>query len=499
MYKLLVVDDEKLIRQGLVDYVDWSRHGITVAGTAADGTTALELAVKNPPDIILSDIKMATMDGIELLKALRAHGIRSEIIFISAYSRFEDAQEALRYGAFDYILKPIEEAKLLQVVGRCVQKLEERSARLASDGGGRPVLCDEASNIVLCVIDEEHGDSLGSRIRTHLSRQNGCQVETKVWDRTHAASYLVASSIACPADALRDLVMSAARHVASTPSGQEPPRERVGLSGAYGPSSGHPDRMRAEAEVALLCPIEVGEPGIRDYMGVSQQLPAHDEHYDEIGVLTAGLVDDDTSLVDEALAAVWRGMIDEGLTTNRDVARSRMRDLLDGVCERLAGANQFFSRPPDMDTDSLREAYDDAGGLLEIGELTQRSISRLRAYLDDSPVRRASKLVTSAMSYIETHISRTLSLQEVADQLAITPGYLSRIFGEESGQSFSRYVLACRIAAAKEQLADPRLRIQDIARNSGYSDLAHFSRVFKAETGLTPSQYRKVSGHVNLS
>jgi two-component system response regulator YesN len=106
---MLIVDDEYIILDSLKTLMNWESIGVEVTGTADNGAAAIDMAIKMQPDIILSDISMPYISGLEMLETLRRNKINTEVIFITAYGKFEYAQEAIRYGAFDYILKPIDE------------------------------------------------------------------------------------------------------------------------------------------------------------------------------------------------------------------------------------------------------------------------------------------------------------------------------------------------------------------------------------------------------
>lgn len=112
--------------------MDWQSMGVEVAGVAEDGQSGIKLIFEKKPDIVISDIKMPGMDGIEMLKAMRNANISSEVIFISAYSNFEYAQNAVKFGAFDYILKPVEEEVLVNTVIRCINKINKSRGSVKS-------------------------------------------------------------------------------------------------------------------------------------------------------------------------------------------------------------------------------------------------------------------------------------------------------------------------------------------------------------------------------
>lgn len=126
MIKLMVVDDEHWIREGLKRTIDWSSHGIQFIGDAEDGCKALELIEAHVPEIIISDIKMPTMDGMDLMEEIKKRGIDTKVIFISGFSDFEYAQKAVKLGAFDYILKPVEEPILLEIIERCISEIKQK-------------------------------------------------------------------------------------------------------------------------------------------------------------------------------------------------------------------------------------------------------------------------------------------------------------------------------------------------------------------------------------
>lgn len=126
MIKVLVVDDEVFVRRGIVMETDWKALGCEVVAEASNGREGLEAVHRFLPDIIISDIRMPEMDGIDFLKALRKESNDVPLIFLSAYSEFEYAKQALRYYAFDYLLKPFEDGELEACVKRVIEEIESK-------------------------------------------------------------------------------------------------------------------------------------------------------------------------------------------------------------------------------------------------------------------------------------------------------------------------------------------------------------------------------------
>ena len=127
MIKVLIVDDEMLVRYGLFTTIDWESYGFEIVGDAKNGKVALELVNELQPDIIISDIRMPIMDGLEFICELKNRGIEKEVVILSGYDDFNYAKKALEYGASAYLLKPIENDELINVLLKLKNKLENRN------------------------------------------------------------------------------------------------------------------------------------------------------------------------------------------------------------------------------------------------------------------------------------------------------------------------------------------------------------------------------------
>lgn len=140
MWKVLVVDDEAFVRRGIVMEIDWASLGCMVAAEASNGLEGLEAVRKYSPDLIICDIRMPKMNGIDMLKQLRQEGSRIPVIFLTAYSEFEYARDALKLLAADYILKPFEDGELEAAVLRVKKNLdlEQERERNAGSENGEP-------------------------------------------------------------------------------------------------------------------------------------------------------------------------------------------------------------------------------------------------------------------------------------------------------------------------------------------------------------------------
>ena len=125
MLKVLIAEDEEMIRKGIVLTVDWAALGCVVVGEASNGVEALAAAERNAPDLIITDLKMPQMDGIELLRTLRERGDPVSVIILTAYDTFSYVQSALRLGAVDYLLKPFHDGDLEDAVTRVRKRITD--------------------------------------------------------------------------------------------------------------------------------------------------------------------------------------------------------------------------------------------------------------------------------------------------------------------------------------------------------------------------------------
>ena len=136
MLKVVVVEDEELVRKGIVLTVDWAGAGCAVVGEAANGEEGLEVIRRYRPDLIVTDIRMPKLDGIEMLRRLREEGNRAHVVFLTAYSDFSYAQSALKLGAADYLLKPFHDGELEETIAR----IRSRAQAAAPAAPAAPVL-----------------------------------------------------------------------------------------------------------------------------------------------------------------------------------------------------------------------------------------------------------------------------------------------------------------------------------------------------------------------
>lgn len=133
MYQLVIVDDEPWVLSGLEELIEWENFGFTITGKYTDPADALNQIRRIKPDVVITDIRMPGMSGIELIGALKEENIDAQVVLISAYRDFEAAREGIRYGACQYILKPFDQEEVEETMGLVSKRLQDRSSHIALD------------------------------------------------------------------------------------------------------------------------------------------------------------------------------------------------------------------------------------------------------------------------------------------------------------------------------------------------------------------------------
>ncbi|WP_164545444.1 response regulator [Paenibacillus albus] len=533
MLNLLIVDDEKRTRDGLKMCLPWSEFGIGEIREADDGHTALEVALAFKPDIILSDIRMPTMTGIELARRVQAELPRCKFVFISGYADKEYLKAAIQLKAVSFIEKPISVAELKGCIGSVTdacrqeaeqhQRLADSAAKLESSIGmlqrdyavqlaqGSPdadymgLLLAESSfrlpsdgNYVSVLFHlhsalgpdspPEHAAALRASLDAALANEFGRQRITTYVAGTIDGTRLVAHLQLTPSLSLNDLRASADRIEAD-------------FAGRCGKSSGHqlfagiglPVRGTAQLhrsyQTALTAVRQVFFLG-SSRTAIFEEQPAggaalpSDRLMREFGPLVHSC----DHAVFPFIAALARDIRGHAVVSVDDVKMLFYKLLLLLYDE---AHNKFLGRyMEDRKEEYLWHRVADSGTLQELLTFLE---SEVRAYLVAvASVGVQSRVVHETIRYIERHYqSGGFTISDIASYLQLTPAYLSQIFKKDTGQTINDYMNAYKVERAKELLAGRGVKLVEVAALSGYNDAKYFTKTFKRITGITPSEYRE--------
>ena len=534
MFKVFLVEDEIVVREGIRKNIHWEQYGFIYAGDASDGELALPLIRQIQPDLIITDIKMPFMDGLELIKLVREELPRTKVVIISGYDDFSYAQQAIRMGVEQYLLKPIIKEKMVEVLIALQKKMEteqqqqEYLARFHLEAqeyetfsrrrffeqivtGGLSVseisetaktmgidLNAPSYNIVLFSLNSAGYD--GSTPESYTDSLAAVQDNVTQFIVSHPELILFRWNVTTYAvlikggqDDIAQLTDNCAQSI----------QNRCAIAGRdvdWYIASGTPvSRLSAvptcfaEASRILsyryLCPKEhiLSESSIRDFR--KNDGPETDTRKKEIdpqrirSFLSNGEGEEIDRFIDQLLQSVGEDAFSMPLFCRYLTLTAYFvaTEYLDSIGCRADSFWPLELRPKDNES-SPEEARQYA-----------RDVMRQAIELRDGESRKQQRnLLTQAINFIDKHYpDEFISLDRVAREVNISPNYFSAMFSQEVGQTFVEYLTGKRISEAKRMLRQTDKRSSEIAFAVGYKDPHYFSFVFKKVSGCTPSEYRR--------
>ncbi|MET3547490.1 two-component system response regulator YesN [Paenibacillus favisporus] len=534
--KVLIVDDEKHVREAIKLLGEWERHGITDILEAADGKLATEMIEEHAPQIVMTDMRMPRMDGTQLMEWLSGSHSGIKTIVISGYDDFDLVRHAIRHGGMDYILKPVDPAALNEALAKAVaacreEELKRRQSsrqsiemnrmrphyadKLLSDliGGhgrreeilqqlreeyGLPEQIDRCAAAVISTaqLDDELlekfarmkqllyftltniGNELLSAKRKgfafhHLA--NPEEIVLLLWDDSMPMSSLLE-------DIHRGIDATLHRSVHIGAGSFQPFPE--GLASSYQEAHRALWQRSLQDPAAWLHTLSAAGPAAPRPL----RLSAHEEQF-RLAALS-GSREQISAAVDGWMQAV------------RQLDRVTPEQLVQWNAEWDWMLKQWMDQgaeaaAPSPDKDALLELPRslplDKHGRLSYDLWTSQYEGRLTAAsrILTQKHSRENHIIHDIAAYLESHYAEDISLQEMAARFFLSREYISRRFKQEFHVNLSDFLARIRIEKAKLLLHNPQLRISQIAEMVGYQDEKYFSKVFKKQEGRTPNEFRK--------
>jgi two-component system response regulator YesN len=463
--KVLVVDDDKLVRQGLISAMPWAEFEMTVVGEASNGEKALEFLERHEVDLLLTDLAMPVMSGIELMRAVRPKYPSLYIVVLTLHQDFEYIQEALRLGAIDYIAKvQLERERFDAVLGRVHQRiLEERRSR----GAALSDVYDAGLGYALFARDGETVDPAEPLVREAPFAEAVCEeVEDGLWLWT--CGVLAAPDEAALASWSRRLGQRDGWLLLRV----------AGLSGkrrtavhrwlrayrareyfyAYEPDHGYVEATADQLASPSPDPGESVASSLRDEWLSLEWLREEEAAFaDRLRRLR------DARLPAARLSTILFVVESEWSRVFAAVPSERARPPLPEPLEHWSGAEAWFR-------DVRRWTAEATGASLYSPEV--------------------AAAVMRAIAIVKDEWNGPLLAADVAKRVNMSRSYFSQCFRDIGGKPFNEFVRALRMEKAKEYLLHTAKSIQWIAEQTGYQDEKYFSRLFREHTGLLPSEYR---------
>ncbi len=526
MYKLLIVDDEPLVQVGIKSMLDWGKLNIEVAGTAYGGRQALELIEEQLPDIVITDIKMPVMDGLELIRQCRQKygNERPFFIILTSYEDFHMVKEALTYQVTDYLVKlELTPETLGEAIGRVTGQLQASGHReMPAESIVHPFFDKFFIKLLNNLFESQEQFQLQSRdlnLDFHFGgyvccygEMTGRQADALPPDRQlalFASSMQMLKELAAKYGTCFCLSLDT-RHFALVFCYEQPGEDY------------RPDRLQEILEniretlakyynVSFRCGIGslVDNPlSVCDSYQYSRQalLNARGGHpivHFEDSFQDAGHNSFNISLFKEDLTRAFEeydaGLLARTFDTLCELFLAHPNhyvQALDGACNILFLSLSLLQDGEEIVSSFYRDTPDGYRSIYKQTNVEQvanwlTGFGRHLCHLFESRHKDyKNHIVTNVKKYINQHLTQRLTLNEVAAVFGISPNYLSQLFGRYSDTGFSEYINNCRVTEAKRLLDEGGLKVYEVAEMLGFESSFYFSKVFKKVEGISPSDYQ---------
>ncbi len=520
LFKVFLVEDEIVAREGIRDNVDWQSAGFEFCGEAPDGEMALPLLRTAKPDVLITDIRMPFMDGLQLCKIVRERMPRVKIIIISGHDEFKYAQEAIKLGVAEYILKPVTVQSMQEVLQKVAKQLEQEKKETEN----LQKLQDEIEEnratlrerfllkLVLGAISSteaiEKGEPLGMDliarfylvliIKAELSDRSEQFDYAEIQQIQQIVSDLVENNpdIFLVKKGWGDLLLvmkgntleyleEERDHLLELVK-QEVKRTRYQLIIGVGtPKKRIADIYQSfvEALVKIQNAADLERSGSTQLVDRAELLKINKSAVENY--LRCGIKEDFDAFFDDYIrplgeTALKSYLIKNYLFVDVVLATANLLIELGGDIEQVV---------PELN--SIETILTNIKTIEQLREQAYKILASALAFRDAQTSSQYAGIIQQAKAYIDHHfVDPNLSLNEVAAQVNLSPSYFSVIFSQEASQTFKEYLTEARIKKAKELLRTTNLRSAEISYQVGYSDPHYFSFVFRKNNGVSPIEFR---------
>lgn len=529
-YHVLIADDERLICDLLRKIIEWDALNLKLVGVIRNGKDLLEEIIRLKPDIVITDICMPDINGIELIRRIREMGLPCRFIIVSGYRQFEYAHNAMRFDVDDYILKPIDASELNNSLRKTIASLECKSPGGNGATTERKGLNHLLIQHLLINIDEENASSLSqlnAKYGTDFCEGTFCVAIIKLdiledtIERSKNATALsesIAQTITTRLNGVCNyLITDASIDSVNILLNYDASAQTVVMDALT--DSFHISEHIADLFIGLRMVLAIGNPcdDIRicrhsydqamialwnrichpmesilyySHLSTNIDLSFRADALSEYTELLSSIDNLDLDALHIGFTALKDCMVNDENTTRTGVL---LLSLCAPIAEKLSSR---LERPTDAHfiENELRQAFFAAYSIESLQKGYFDTVLSMAEQLSRESEARLKRPIRQAIEYIDNNYAKPLNLESVAGIVFLSPHYFSNLFVREVGSTFSEYLNHVRINAAKRYLRNTNMTINEIAESVGYADARYFSKVFIKDTGIKPKDYRKFYG-----
>lgn len=516
MFNVLLVDDEPIILNGLIKLINWEDFGLEVSGTATDGVQALELLEQGNYHILITDVCMPKMSGLELLHLIRTRKMEIKVIMISGYDDFAYVKEALKYGIENYILKPIDEDELKFTLLNVMDKIESDANKQML----HEMLIDTLSDNILyrwavMAIGHEELIERAHFLNINLSRRYYCVAVIRLYESEKKADQYTFDRASVKQLFMDLKLQNIDAHVTFNFTNDiililgydeywnihhfETIIKRIMEAWSYQTSSGWFAAIGSVSKDALLIHESYAQAiKLLSYSSITPEktILKHDEgakylfNLYEAYNINLNILNNLFSISDEITAIQ---IIDQIFETMRkfDPSINEIYMLVGEVIYSIFISSSYEKNG--LKDNELSECLSDMLGMSKLSDMQelieQLVVKHMQGKLPN--IRSMHPVVDEILSYVEENYDQDISLKTLAIHYNLSPTYLGQIFKSETGELFTDYLCNIRIENAKVLLTTTNLKSGDVARKVGFNNPNYFANVFKKMVGVYPTRYRK--------
>lgn len=529
MFKLMIVDDELIVQEGIKITIEDNFRNVEIVGMASTGREAIEMSQNVMPDIILMDIKMPGINGIEAIERIKKRHANTKFIIISAYEQFEYAKKAVELSVSDYILKPINRDKLIQVLNKVMNEITYEKNQRNTEILNReklervmPVLekgfiytllmnadyqkelskykdlfeiqRDQAYVMVLefTIENESNGSALNMEIKADefyplvqnaIKYKCKCIIGPLIINRitmiVHEDSFEHEYEQRVKAISLAENIFSS---VESLIKG----KVQIGIGSCY-----PLEKIKNSLEEANHALSKMDIESVLHINDISESDVFNSDYSyvdikaDEVRIIQLMEAGNKDALVDE-LNSFFR-KLDRKFTDTDVDTKNIITELMvmvlsssykNSLNEAEVGYSTYLSEIKRLDQ------------LIQLENWCINKVIYISQKIQNKKNMHVSNVIVKAKKYIDENYHKDIGLNDVSKEVSISPQYFSTIFKEEIGINFVEYLRNKRIEIAKELLREKQFSVKEICYKIGYNDPNYFSRLFKKLIGVSPTEFK---------
>lgn len=502
IFHLLIVDDEAPMRKGLSSFINWEAIDCIVADTAIDGLDAVEIIQKQHIDIIITDIRMPEMDGLELARYVYDNHLDIAVIILTGYAEFEYAQNAIKYNVVQFLLKPTSKEEVMNAVQSAQQQIINSKKNGTIAKNEMAFLKDQFFQELLISNSTAMPDAADKLAVFSMDLSNYYIAafqftQTEHEDVNQLKELMISQKIKSYCFRYNNLIMN----IYFYPRQEEIP-SRIII---------HCQEITAMMNTFYKKKIVIGisryHSGIDEFSvaGYEAIYALSFTFYSEGNIAVFNEKDKQTSYISAdstlALYEVENAMIQLDFSSAASIIKNLYSKLqsnftnstdVKNISSQIyyIGYRVLAKRQMIPPTEEYFTRISESTDIYQLETIIEELLEYIRKTLTGSE-KELSHFVKSALQYIKLHITENITLESIAEYSHINESYLSRTFKKECGCSITEYITSLRIERAKELLASHDILTYEISEQVGFKDPSYFSLTFKKYTGLSPKEYRR--------